>query len=52
MRRGLERDGDAFAPHWEAWAAAEAAHFAEHRTRDRADVVVDGTGGRPSVLSR
>ena len=20
MRRGLERDGDAFAPHWEAWA--------------------------------
>ena len=25
MRRGLERDGDAFAPHWEAWARAEEA---------------------------
>lgn len=44
MRRGLERDGDAFAPHWEAWARAEAEHFARHRTRERADLVVDGTG--------
>jgi cytidylate kinase len=44
MRRGLERDGDAFAPHWEAWARAEAEHFAQHRTRERADLVVDGTG--------
>ena len=43
MRRGLERDGDAFAPHWAAWAAAEEAHFAGQRTRERADVVVDGT---------
>ena len=42
MRRGLERDGDAFAPHWEAWARAEEAHFAEHRTRERADLVVRG----------
>ena len=44
MRRGLERDGDAFAPHWEAWALAEAEHFARHRTQERADLVVDGTG--------
>jgi energy-coupling factor transporter ATP-binding protein EcfA2 len=43
MRRGLERDGDAFAPHWEAWAAAEAEHFTRHRTRERADVLVDGS---------
>jgi uridine kinase len=43
LRRGLERDGDAFAPHWEAWAASEAEHFARHRTRERADVVVDGS---------
>lgn len=43
MRRGLERDGDAFAPHWEAWARAEQEHFARHRTRERADLVVDGT---------
>lgn len=43
MRRGIERDGDAFAPHWEAWAVAEAEHFARHRTRERADLEVDGT---------
>ena len=43
MHRGLERDGDAFAPHWETWAEDEAEHFARHRTRERADLVVDGT---------
>jgi len=46
MRRGIERDGEAFAPHWERWAAAEAEHFAHEDTRARADVVVDGTGSR------
>lgn len=40
MRRGLERDGEAFAPYWEAWAVAEQEHFARHGTRARADVVV------------
>jgi uridine kinase len=44
MRRGLERDGDAFAPHWEQWARDEAELFARERTRDRADLVVDGRG--------
>lgn len=44
-RRALERDGDVFAPHWEAWAGAEDAHFAQHRTRERADLVVDAAGG-------
>lgn len=43
MRRGIERDGDAFAPYWEQWAADEADLFARERTRERADVVVDGT---------
>lgn len=43
MRRGIERDGEAFAPYWERWAAAETTHFARHRTRERADVVLDGT---------
>lgn len=41
MRRGIERDGDAFAPHWEAWADAERTHFAAERTRERADLVVE-----------
>lgn len=40
MRRGIERDGEAFAPYWEAWAVAEQEHFARHGTRERADLVV------------
>jgi uridine kinase len=44
MRRGIERDGEAFAPHWRAWAEAEQRLFAHHRTRERADVVIDGSG--------
>jgi uridine kinase len=43
MRRGIERDGEAFAPHWQAWAEAENRLFAQHRTRQRADLVVDGS---------
>lgn len=38
--RGLARDGDDFAPHWQQWAADEAALFARDRTRDHADLVV------------
>jgi hypothetical protein len=43
LRRGLERDGDAFAPYWEQWARDEQDLFAREHTRSRADVVVDGT---------
>ena len=43
LRRGLERDGDTFAPHWEKWASDEDELFARERTRQRADVIVDGT---------
>ncbi len=49
LRRGVDRDGESFAPHWRRWAAAEHRLFAEHRTRERADLVVDGTGGAPPV---
>ena len=44
MRRGIDRDGEAFAPYWEAWARAEDEVFARERTRDRADLIMDGTG--------
>ena len=44
MRRGLDRDGEAFAPYGESWARDEAEHFARHRTRERADLLVDGQG--------
>jgi uridine kinase len=43
MHRGIERDGDAFAPYWERWAREEAALFAREQTRERADVRLDGT---------
>ena len=46
-RRGVERDGDTFEPHWEDWAEAEAHHFERQGTRARADVLVDGTGRVP-----
>lgn len=42
MARGIERDGEAFRPHWERWAAQEVTLFAEERTRERADLRIDG----------
>lgn len=47
MARGLARDGDAFAPHWERWAAAEAVYLAEHRVRERADLRLDTSSPEP-----
>jgi hypothetical protein len=44
MARGIARDGDAFAPHWEQWARDEAALFARDRTRERAAIRIDGSG--------
>jgi uridine kinase len=40
MARGIARDGEAYRPHWERWAAQERQHFAVDGTRERADVVV------------
>ncbi len=38
MARGIERDGDAFAPYWEIWAAERRSTSRGHRTRERADL--------------
>ncbi len=38
--RAMARDGETYAPHWDRWAAQEAAHFARERTRQRADLVL------------
>lgn len=43
LARGLARDGAGVREHWLAWTVAEQEHFAVERTRERADVVVDGT---------
>jgi uridine kinase len=40
MRRGIDRDGDAFAPYWEQWARDEDALFTRDRTREHADHLV------------
>ena len=50
--RALARDGDDVAPRWDAWAAAEAEHWARERTWERADVVVDGLTGEVSGAAR
>lgn len=39
-RRALDRDGDTYRPHWDRWAAQEAAHLVVHRPADHATVVV------------
>ena len=46
-RRAMARDGEAYRPHWDRWAAQEDAHYAATPTRERADVVVDGA---PTVV--
>ncbi|HMM94538.1 AAA family ATPase [Phycicoccus sp.] len=43
-RRGLERDGETYAAHWERWAAQEDAVFAADRTREHADLVLSTEG--------
>jgi uridine kinase len=45
LRRGLERDGDGVRERLLAWREQEEAMFARERTRERADVLVDGRTG-------
>lgn len=42
LARGLARDGEDLREEWVAWQTSEEAHFASDRTRERADLVVDG----------
>lgn len=41
MDRGIARDGEGYRPNWERWAEQEARLYAEDRTRERADLVID-----------
>jgi uridine kinase len=43
LARGLARDGAEHEADWRAWQRREAAWFAADRTRDRVQLVVDGT---------
>jgi hypothetical protein len=42
-KRAFDRDGEAFAPHWDGWAAQEDAMLARERTPDRADLIITDT---------
>ena len=44
LARGLARDGAALRPQWLAWMEAEARVLAREGVRERADVLLDGTG--------
>jgi hypothetical protein len=48
LQRGLDRDGGGMREHWLAWRRQEDAMFVRERTRERADVVVDGVTWRLS----
>jgi len=40
--RALARDGDAYAPHWDEWAAQEDVFIARENPRSLADTIIDG----------
>ncbi|MEZ5095367.1 MAG: 4-amino-4-deoxy-L-arabinose transferase [Nocardioides sp.] len=44
LERGIARDGESMRAEWERWMRAEDALYAAQRTRDRADLLVDGRG--------
>lgn len=44
LSRGLARDGSDAREHWLRWMADERTHYATERTRERADVRLDGVG--------
>lgn len=39
-KRALDRDGETFAPYWDAWAAQEDDMLARERTPERADLIL------------
>jgi hypothetical protein len=46
----VSRDGSQVLPHWLRWMEEEDVVLAEERTRERADVLVDGTGDRDEAV--
>ncbi|RJK96715.1 dephospho-CoA kinase [Vallicoccus soli] len=46
-QRALARDGEAYAPHWDRWAAQEEAHHAAEGTRAAAGLLLDGAAPPP-----
>jgi uridine kinase len=44
FERGVERDGVAALPLWEAWSEKEQQYWREQKPREIADAIVDGSG--------
>ena len=47
LRRALERDGPEALADWQLWMDEEDTHYRKDPTRERADLIVDGTTGLP-----
>jgi uridine kinase len=47
FRRGIERDGDSYLPHWRRWAEHEETLFALDGTRSRADLIIPTSPAPP-----
>ena len=47
LQRGIERDGESMREEWLSWIQRETVFFNHDRTRDRADVIVDGAPTAP-----
>jgi uridine kinase len=52
LARGLERDGEELLELYQQFMVDERELFTRDRTRERADVLVDGTGASPPVIAR
>ena len=50
LARGLARDGAHMEPQWRTFMGSERELFARFRSRERADVLADGTGATPPVV--
>lgn len=51
-RRALNRDGAAYAPHWDAWAAQEQEFIERENPARLADIVIDGAAPVPAAQWR
>lgn len=48
-RRALDRDGDAYAPFWDRWAAQEDAFIAGEHPQLLADAIIDGSSATAAL---
>ena len=49
LERAVERDGEEALADWEIWMANEDAHYERDPTRERSDLIIDGTTGFPAT---